>query len=219
MKNKLKTELIFIIVVLCVVNLVLLNNIVNLKQNFYEIVLKKECEIVGLEVEIDELIEQNIGLSSLNKMLIDLDSNYYQFDGGYFDENDVTKTSGMTELMAENMLRLGLKGLGKDFIEVEREYGINARFMISVARMESRNGQYKYMDRNNILSLGAYTNNPDNAFAFDTVRGSIEYFARLINKDYIDKKGFKSVEDIGSMYAFDPEWANNINRIARMKNK
>lgn len=145
-------------------------------------------------------------------------SEHIESNTGSFNKDDVTEISNITSDMAEELLRGELRGLGKYFVKAEIKYGINARFMIAVSRLESGNGTYKYMDRNNLFSLGAYDSNPDNAFSYDSKEECIMAFAKLIKENYIDENGKyyngKSIEAINIKYASSGEWAGKVIEIA-----
>jgi len=153
-------------------------------------------------VEINQLQQYNL-------------EDYYNFNAKiHFNPHNLRELSNMTPSMAEDLLRGKLKGLGVYFIEAEEKYQVNATFMIACSRLESANGSYRFMTRNNLFSLGCYDGNVDNGFSFKTKEDCINYFAELIDEEYlvIDGKYHNgiSIWSVNKMYASDRTWSDQI---------
>jgi beta-N-acetylglucosaminidase len=131
--------------------------------------------------------------------------------------DDLTIRSNLTVNQAESMLKGGLKGLGKDFVESEHKWNVNALFMISLARQESGNGSYRLMDRNNIFSFGAFDGNVDNATKFDSLEECISLVTHYIAREYlsVDGKHYNGLglNDVAESYASDSEWNEKIKEL------
>lgn len=153
-------------------------------------------------VEINQLQQYNL-------------EDYHNFNERiHFNPHNLRELSNMTSSMAEDLLRGKLKGLGVYFIEAEEKYQVNAAFMIACSRLESANGSYRFMSRNNLFSLGAYDGNVNNAFSFKTKEDCINYFAELIDEQYlvVDGKYHNgiSIWAVNKMYASDTTWSKQI---------
>jgi beta-N-acetylglucosaminidase len=131
-----------------------------------------------------------------------------------FDENDITIKSGMLEYQARSMLRGVLKEYSQDFINAEDKYNINAAFLISLARLESGNGTYSLMDRNNIFSFAAYDDDIYQAVEFESIPECIDYVAKYLSDEYLSEDGKYyngvSIYDMNIYYSSDAEWADKI---------
>ena len=72
-----------------------------------------------------------------------------------------------------------LKGHGKDFIEAQNRYGVNALYLLAKAIHESNWGRSKIaQDKNNLFGINATDDNPyGNADQFESFEASIMYLA------------------------------------------
>lgn len=133
------------------------------------------------------------------------------------DYSDITKPSRATASQIDSMLKGGLKGLGKYIIQAERDYNINALFLMALSRLESGNGTYRFMDRNNIFSFGAYDYDTDNAMKFDSLEACIDHVAHFLSREYLSDGGLYynglSLDSVGISYASDEEWAKLLREI------
>ena len=107
----------------------------------------------------------------------------------------------------EKVLTKGLSGYGQAFYEMERMYGINSIFAISVAELESGNGTSSaFRNKNNAFGIGP-------GRRFSSVENGIYYFGVLMNKSTYYGK---SIDRIGSIYCVGGNWANKVKSL--MKN-
>ena len=120
-------------------------------------------------------------------------------------------------------------GEGQSFVDMANKYGVNALMMFSTAINESATGtSLLAFLKNNIFGTGASDSNPIvNAYSFDTVRDSIEYYAMSTgssNSSYSNPNGSyyhgshygNKGSGMNIMYASDPYWgekqaANSFN--------
>jgi len=107
-----------------------------------------------------------------------------------------------------------LEGIEDAIIQVEKQYGINAFFVLAVARLESGNGTSKIaINKNNLFGLNAIDRDPYNkAFTFKNKSESVYCFANTIKHYYIDK-GLKDITQINKKYSSSNNWSVNVNRI------
>jgi beta-N-acetylglucosaminidase len=137
----------------------------------------------------------------------------------FFDSEDVTKSSNITSVELEIMLREGLSGLGEYFIRAEQEYGVNAAFLTSLAALESAWGTSNFAtERNNLFGFTAYDNDLNATSHFDSHEKCIMYVAEYLSIHYLSEEGkyFNgySVESINQRYASDQHWYSKITFIA-----
>ena len=122
----------------------------------------------------------------------------------------------------------GLEGLGKEYIAVEMNYGINALFMVCKDIHESSWGNSdlaKYKD--NISGYKAYDHDPYNsATDFTDIGGKpacIRTVANSLLKNYLTEGGDYhygyTIQSINRSYASDNNWGNSIARLMRDLNE
>lgn len=137
----------------------------------------------------------------------------------YAERNPNMDISSRTYLTAgeidEYLGGTALYGIGQAVIECEHKYGVNAIFILAVAIEESGWGSsYLARTRNNLFGIAAYDSNVDAAFNYDSKADCIDYFCRLITKEYFSI-GRTDVYSVGSMYCTSSQWGDNITRNMR----
>lgn len=101
----------------------------------------------------------------------------------------------------ERVLTKGLSGYGQAFYDMERWYGINSIFAISVAELESGYGTSSaFRRKNNAFGIGS-------GKRFSDVEAGIEYFGQLMNKSLYYGK---SIDKIGSIYCACGNWSSKV---------
>ena len=141
------------------------------------------------------------------------------------DLNDLRIPSNATAQQLNMLLENSpLRGYGWYFLAAERQYGVNAIFVISLMRQESALGRYQ-ANRNNFA--GITTSSPDPARrwqSFDTVQDGITAVFRLLGIEYLCYYGRfhmgVSLDAVNRLYAplSDPlnhGWAPGIRSITR----
>ena len=141
------------------------------------------------------------------------------------DLSDLRIPSNATEQQLNMLLENSpLRGYGWYFLAAERQYGVNAIFVISLMRQESALGRYQ-ANRNNFA--GITTGYPDPARrwqSFDTVKDGIFAVFRLLGIEYLCYYGRfhmgVSLDAVNRLYAplSDPlnhGWAPGIRSITR----
>ena len=164
-----------------------------------------------------ELMEEDI-----NKTLKDYEKEMSK--KAVYNPNDLTTLSNVTSTKLEKALDgTNLDGLGYAYKQAEKEYGVNALFLIGLTAHESGWGRSRRaVEDNNLSGFSVYNNNSEGA-AFKSKFDCIMMTARLIKQDYLNKEGKHhrgtSVASISKMYVdgnneVNQEWCNNINSIA-----
>lgn len=119
----------------------------------------------------------------------------------------------------DNALRgTGLEGLGQAYIDAEREYNVNALFLIGLSCLESNYGNSNFaISRNNITGFRAYTEDPSKAIYYDTKADCINQTARYLDKHYLTKGGKyyngETMLDANVRYCTSSLWSTKINNI------
>jgi beta-N-acetylglucosaminidase len=109
-----------------------------------------------------------------------------------------------------------VEGLGCAITKAEREYGVNSLLTAGVIAHESELGTSKIAQlKNNLFGFRAYDETPlKSATYFSNFEESIDRFAKLISREYLDRDGeyFEgyTIEDIGKNYATDPNWSKGV---------
>ncbi|MGG0299975.1 S-layer homology domain-containing protein [Bacillus albus] len=112
-----------------------------------------------------------------------------------------------------------LVGNGKDFIQAQNEYGVNALYLAAHAILESGYGKSEIAYRkHNLFGLRAYDWDPfAHAKYLPSYALSISYNADYVRKNYLepDARYFKgyTLPDINDKYATDKSWAGKIANI------
>ena len=108
-----------------------------------------------------------------------------------------------------------LKGLGEIFVQAEKQYGVNALYMVGLACLESGWGTSDFAKyRNNLYGWNAVDSNPGKATTFSSKEESTLYVASKLQKNYLTEGGayFEgySARAIDVHYCTDPEHADKI---------
>lgn len=181
-----------------------------------EIHIRKELKEKELEnnIEQEEKVEEKA--TTIRKESLDnRDKELF-----YFDKNDVSMT---TNMVTEEDLRTMLKGtalehLADDFLELEKQYGVNAIFVASIASVESGYGSSDIAKKyNNITSIMKGDGTP---VYFNNMRECLESTYKLLSRHYIDPNGdwYNGGTDLYSInenYCPDDNyhWANTVSAV------
>lgn len=119
------------------------------------------------------------------------------------------------ELLDQYLKGSPLAGLGKDFVDLEEVWRVNAVFTCAVACHESNFGtSLLATTRHNLFGYMAYDSNPDSAKAYPTYHASVEDFCRLISREYLNPAGSfyegPTVAGVAKKYASDPGWSGKV---------
>jgi beta-N-acetylglucosaminidase len=135
---------------------------------------------------------------------------------GILNDYDLTRPSGRTEKEINYLLTdTKLSNLGKVTLEAEKQFGVNAIFIISVAQLESGYGSsYLARTKNNLFGLNAWGNTTSEirrrAYSYKTKGDCIKSFAEIIRTKYLDKKR-TTISSIGEIYCEKSEyWVDKI---------
>ena len=131
----------------------------------------------------------------------------------------VLRPSFLTAKDIDNFLKsTGLAGYGDAFIEAERQSGIGADYLLSIACHESGYGSnYWWKYWNNCFSWGIMDVGPNSeAYKVKSLSkyDAVVYIAKQIKALYLTKGGAyfsgETLSAIGKYYASDGSWANNV---------
>ena len=130
------------------------------------------------------------------------------------ERNFTTNVSARTNFSYDDLIKIthgtGLEGLEHAVIETEEKYGVNALFTLALAAHESGWGSSSLArNRNNLFGICAFDSNVDAASSFGTKSECIDYFGRLISKEYF-AHGRTNLWSINEIYASDPSWASQV---------
>lgn len=199
-----------------------------------------KTDIISNEIDIDKLqneIEKNdrlsVELDDTNLKLKLLEDNMCSTLESYekemnkkaiYNPDNVGILSDVPTTKLEKILKgTSLEGLGYAYKQAEKEYGVNALFLIGLTAHESGWGTSRRAKENNNLSGYGVYNNKSEGTSFRTKFDCIMRTAKLIRQDYLNKEGKNhkgvSVASISKMYVngndeVDNHWVNSINSIA-----
>jgi beta-N-acetylglucosaminidase len=136
----------------------------------------------------------------------------------YSSEN-VLIPSNVTAEELEKGLRYGLRGCGEYFVEAEKEYGVNAIFLASIAAHESGWGRSKLAINKNNLFGYKQAGGGGTFREFESLEECILYVARVLKTSYLTE-GAKyyngtSVTAVNVKYCSSKNWAPQVNLIAK----
>jgi hypothetical protein len=136
---------------------------------------------------------------------------------------DVTSVSGYAAWMIDELLATStpLPRLGAAFMKAERKEGLNARYFLAHAMLESGWGTSDIARfKRNLFGYNAYDRNPwKHASRFRTFQKGIATVAARVHDRYLRRTGrwwygFTTLRGMNRYYASDPRWADKIARIA-----
>lgn len=122
---------------------------------------------------------------------------------------DLRLASGVTSAEIDSMLvGTGLAGLGPAFAAAERDHGVNALALLSIAILESGWGRSRLAQkRNNLFGMRRRQ-----FLSFHSKESSVDHAGNLLKSFYFPR-GRTNLRDVGRMYAADPHWATKVARI------
>jgi beta-N-acetylglucosaminidase len=136
---------------------------------------------------------------------------------------DLRKPSGLSVEQADQILKgSGLEGLGKAFVEAEKDYQVNAYYLMAHAAWESSWGKSKLSrEKNNLFGFTAYDDNPYySAHSFSSKSESILTVAKFISDHYLSKNGQyyhgPNLQGMNVEYASDDSWSEGIGQVIRI---
>jgi beta-N-acetylglucosaminidase len=102
-----------------------------------------------------------------------------------------------------------------EFLDAEKEYGVNALYLAAHASLESNWGKSNFaVNRYNFFGYGAYDSNPNNAHRYVSAAHGIMTVTEKIKADYLTEGGryYKgpTLTGMNIRYATDPQWAFKI---------
>jgi hypothetical protein len=134
-------------------------------------------------------------------------------------DTDLLSESGYAAWMIDDVLSATtpLPALGAAFTRAERETGINARYLVAHAILETGWGtSWIAQAKHNLFGYGAYDRDPARyAIRFPTYAAGIAAVSNEIRTAYLSSdgrwwRGFPTLRGVNRFYASDPSWADKI---------
>lgn len=98
--------------------------------------------------------------------------------------SDLTRITGYSgEQLEKALAGTGLAGLGEYYAQKEKTHGINALFLIGIAKLESAGGSSRLARAQN--NLGGLKNGKGGYMSFATKEDCVEYMATLLKDKYL----------------------------------
>ena len=151
----------------------------------------------------------------------------YRPNGPFTHDTDLLSQSGYAAWMIDELLlsTTPLPRLGATFMQAERDTGINARYLVAHALLESGWGTSSIAQaKHNLFGYGAYDRDPFRyAMRFPTFEAGIAAVANQIRAKYLSPdgrwwRGFPTLRGVNRFYASDPLWADKVAVIANTIN-
>lgn len=198
-------------------------NTYNYKENNFEVQLNEAPDLIS---KLDKLY---LTITNEVKKINDIREQEFKNLKLFIDEvnmfgfstYDLTKESGVGVRHIDYVLEgTSLEGLGEYYIKAEKEYGVNAFFLIGLSALESAWGNSRLAnDRNNVFGFMAYDRNVDMAKRFETKGDSILYVAKYLKNNYLTVGGKYyngvTLKDVNVSYSSDDYWHKKIDIIVR----
>ena len=138
-------------------------------------------------------------------------------------DTNLLSVSGVSAWAIDEYLKTAtsLPPLGKAFVDAERKYGINARFLLAAAVHESGWGRsYIARAKHNLFGYNAYDRDPVRfASAYATFAANIDDTARFIKDMYLTRGGRwwggqPTLRSMQQFWSSSHTWGINVSRIA-----
>lgn len=185
--------------------------------------VKNDKVIRGISSDNEKLSKDNADLLISNEELelqnkeLQNKINDISFKKVSFNHKDVTRASDVGYKQLEILFNVNsrysnFKGLEQSFVDAEREYGINAIFLLSIVSQESEYGKSdRALNDNNMSGLAVY-NSKSKGLTFSSKHDSIMYLGRLLSEEYVKGRNIKDIRSINEVYCPDDDyhWSNNI---------
>ena len=129
---------------------------------------------------------------------------------------DLRTKSNLTESDLEKAFKnTGMAGLGKYFVQAEKEYGVNALYLASLGANESAWGTSDFAkERNNLFGWQSYDSNLNATKYFETKGDGVLVVAKSLSKNYLTEGGCYfngyTMKDVSKKYASDKEHSTKI---------
>lgn len=162
--------------------------------------LRSDLEAMSIELhtKTDELDAKSTEIEDLKAYIESLDSELNSYKKALeditrdisYNPYDLTVTSNVSKAQLEYALKgTSLSGLEGAFIASEKEYGVNAMFLVGLVANESGWGESERARyQNNLTGYAVYTDYSRGAY-FSSKEESILETARLLSEDYLDPNG------------------------------
>ena len=129
---------------------------------------------------------------------------------------DLIVKSNVTEDQLSNSLYDNLSKLSSVFIECEKEFGVNAIIISSIAALESGWGKSNLAKENN--NLFGWKNSDGSYKKFDSFSECIYEVSESISKNYLDKNGKyysggTEIDHIAKLYSESEDWKDKVKEI------
>jgi len=143
----------------------------------------------------------------------------YRPNGRFTHDTDLLSQSGYAAWMIDELLlsTTPLPRLGAAFMQAERDTGINARYLVAHALLESGWGtSWIAQAKHNLFGYGAYDRDPGRyATRFSTFEAGIAAVSNQIRARYLSPdgrwwRGFPTLRGVNRFYASDPLWADKV---------
>ena len=138
-------------------------------------------------------------------------------------DTDILSRSGYAAWMIDEYLRVAtpLPRLGHAFLDAERRSGVNARYLLAHAMLESGFGTSDIARfKRNLFGYGAFDRGPyRHAVAYRSYAAGVRAVAARLRADYLSPggrwwRGFTTIRAVNRCYASDPRWAVKVTVLA-----
>jgi hypothetical protein len=138
-------------------------------------------------------------------------------------DTDLTSRSGLSAWAIDEYLqeRTPLPKLGRAFLNAERKYGVNARFLLAAAMHESGWGRSSIsLHKRNLFGYNAYDRDPGRyATAFASYAHGIDGVARFMKEAYLTPGGRwwggrPTLRSMQRFWSSSGQWGESVRRVA-----
>lgn len=114
-----------------------------------------------------------------------------------------------------------MAGTGSAFVEAEKETGVNAIFLASIAALESGWGSSpNARNKNNLFGFGSYDYDSSQTVVFSSKTQGVVKVARALRRDYLNTNGAyfhgATPSGVNVKYCTSSNWKNQVTTIMNM---
>lgn len=162
-----------------------------------------------LNEEWTAIVIEGVGLGYVQENDIALTAPAYEYS--YL--SNVTRITGLTaEQLEKAVAGTGLAGLGECYAEMEAKYGINALFLIGIAKLESASGTSGLARGQN--NLGGIKDGKGGYLSFSSKAACVDHMARLLKDSYLTPGARyyhgQTSRDVNICYCESADWYSQV---------
>lgn len=182
--------------------------------------IEDEKEILKQQLENEKLLRT--AAEKKARSLVSLSRGSIISSGTFNNYSRIDVVTGLSARQLNKAFKgTGMEGTGDAFVRAEKEYGVNAIFLASIAALESGWGDsFNARNKNNLFGFGSYDNDPSQTVVFSSKTQGVTKVANALRRDYLNKGGVHyngaTPKGVNTKYCTSSDWDNQITEIMNM---